>query len=94
MTATEPMMINCGPHGERVSAVVCKHLLETEPAPVGFIKNSDDPNDLQSWCYLCEEKFQEEGEEMTPAFRDFNGMTIVCVVCYSEIQARHAVLES
>ncbi len=87
-------MINCGPHGERVSAVVCKHLLQTDPAPVGFIENSNDPNNLQSWCYLCEEKFQQENENMTESFRQFNGMTIVCVICYNEIQARHTVLEN
>jgi hypothetical protein len=94
MTATEPMMINCGSHGERVSAVVCKHLLQKDSAPVGIIENNNDPNNLQSWCYLCEEKFQQEGEEMTESFRAFNGMTIVCVICYSEIQAQHTVLES
>jgi len=84
------MMVNCGPHGERVSTVVCKHLLQEHPAPAGFIENSSDPNDLQAWCYLCEGKFQEEGD-MTDAFREFNGMAIVCVVCYAEAKARHTI---
>ena len=90
MTATEPMMVSCGPHGERVSTVVCKHLLQEHPAPSGFIENSSDPNDLQAWCYLCEDKFQEQGD-MTDAFREFNGMAIVCVVCYAEAKARHTI---
>ena len=87
------MMINCGPHGERVSAVVCQHLMQAEPAPVGFVENSDDPNDLQAWCHLCEDTFQREGD-MTDAFRKFNGMAIVCVVCYSEAKTRHTVAAS
>lgn len=28
---------------------------------------------------------------MTDAFRQFNGMAIVCVVCYDESKARHAI---
>jgi hypothetical protein len=86
---TEPMLINCGPHGERVSAVVCKHLLNSAAAPAGFIENSSDPHDLQAWCCRCEEKFEQEGG-MTDAFREFNDMAIVCVVCYGEAKFRHA----
>lgn len=83
-------MASCGPHGERVSAVICQHLLHAYPAPVGFVENSSDPNDLQAWCHPCEDMFQLEGD-MTDAFREFNGMAIVCVVCYAEAKARHAV---
>jgi len=93
MSITEPMTVNCGPHGERISAVVCKHLLQGEPAPAGFIENSDDPNDLQAWCYRCEEKFLQEGDK-TDAFRQFNGMAIVCVVCYNEAKSCHVIPES
>lgn len=87
------MLVNCGPHGERISAVVCQHLLQATPAPAGFIENSDDPNDLQAWCYLCEETFQREGD-MTDAFLEFNGMAVVCVVCYSEANTRHTIAVS
>lgn len=90
MTATEPMMVNCGAHGERISAVVCKHMLNSQPAPAGFIENSSDPNDLQAWCYHCEDKFEKEGG-MTAAFREFNGMAIVCVCCYNEAKVRHTI---
>lgn len=83
MTETLPMMISCGPHGERVSAVVCRHLLQDAPPRVGVIENNGDPNDLQAWCHLCEGRFELEGG-MTDAFREFNGMSIVCVVCYDE----------
>lgn len=83
-------MVNCGAHGERISAVVCKHMLRSEPAPSGFIGNSADPNDLQAWCHLCEDKFLQEGG-MTDAFREFNSMSIVCVVCYNEAKARHSL---
>jgi hypothetical protein len=76
-----------------VSAVLCSHLLQQQPAPAGFVENSSDPNDLQAWCYRCEEKFQDEGD-MTDAFRAFNGMAIVCVVCYKEAKFRHKVSAS
>jgi hypothetical protein len=59
-------------------------------APLGFIENTDDPNDLQAWCYACEEMFQKEGDR-TEAFLAFNSMGIVCVVCYSEFQTLHTV---
>lgn len=90
MTATEPMMIQCGPHGERVSAVICQHLLRSVPAPVGFVENNNDPHDLQAWCHICEDMFQREGG-MTAEFKRFNCMAIVCVVCYSEARTRHEV---
>ena len=93
MLTTEPMTVNCGSHGERICAVICKHLLQTEPMPVGFIENNSDPNDLQAWCYLCEEQFQHEGG-MSEAFRKFNDMAVVCVVCYSHARSSHAVQEN
>lgn len=65
-------------------------MLRSKPAPAGFVENCDDPNDLQAWCYLCEEKFQEE-DGMTDAFKEFNDMAIVCVVCYDEIKSRHTI---
>ena len=86
-------MVNCGSHGERVSAVVCSHMLKDQPAPAGFIENCDDPNDLQAWCHLCEVKYEQEGG-MTETFKNFNAMAIVCVVCYEEARARHAIEES
>ena len=82
------MLINCGPHGKCESAVVCKHLLASAEAPAGFIENSSDPHGLQAWCHRCEEKYEQEGG-MTDAFREFNSMAIVCVVCYGEAKARH-----
>ena len=44
MSGDDPLMVDCGPHGKRVAAVVC---------------------------------------------REFNGMSIVCVVCYGDFKARH-----
>lgn len=90
MTETEPLMLDCGLHGKRVATVVCRHLLASVQAPAGFIENSDDPNDLQAWCHACEEVFEKEGG-MTDSFREFNGMTLVCVACYAEAKARHSL---
>jgi hypothetical protein len=87
------VMIQCDVHKEwSRSAVVCCHLVG-EPGEVrGFIENSDDPDDLQAWCGLCEELFLEEGE-MTERFREFNDMTLVCEFCYAGIKQHHADVE-
>ena len=92
-TESEPMYVDCGTHGKRVSAVVCRHLLKPEGDPVGFIENSSDPNDLQDWCYKCESVYDEEGD-MTEKFREFNDMAIVCVVCYKNSKSYHSINKS
>lgn len=84
------LMVNCGAHGRRVAAVICRHMLATDGPARGVIENSDDPDDLQAWCYDCEEKFMEE-DGMTEAFREFNDLAIVCVQCYAEAVARHTI---
>lgn len=87
---SDPLFVDCGPHGRRVAAVVCRHLLGPERGPAGFVENSDDPDDLQAWCHACEALYQEEGE-MTEVFRKFNDMAIVCVECYAAAKSRHSV---
>jgi hypothetical protein len=89
-TESEPMYVDCGAHGKRISAVVCRHLLKPEGERVGFIENSNDPNDLQAWCYKCESVFEEEGG-MSERFREFNNMAIVCVVCYQNSKIYHDI---
>ena len=87
---SEPMMIDCQQHGRLASAVVCCHLLDLSGEdPAGFIENSSDPHDLQSWCYACEAFYEKEGD-LTDAFREFNGFSLVCVACYAEIRAHHS----
>jgi hypothetical protein len=87
MPDDEPLYIDCGPHGKRVAAVVCCHMIRSLEA-VGFIENSSDPNDLQSWCEQCEQMFLTEGDK-TAAFEAFNDRAIVCVVCYAAFKAKH-----
>lgn len=89
-TMADPLMIDCGTHGERVSTVVCQHLLRNEKTPSGFIENSSDPDDLQAWCYRCEEKFEQEGG-MTEAFKTFCDMSLVCIDCYTVAKMRHSL---
>ena len=84
----EPLYVDCGPHGKRVAAVVCCHMIEVTRA-VGFIENSSDPIDLQAWCERCEEMFLAEGDK-TKAFEAFNDRAIVCCVCYGELKAKHS----
>lgn len=89
MSNEEPLMVDCGAHGKRVAAVVCRHLLNEDSRQLGFVENSSDPNDLQAWCADCEERFLEEGD-MTQDFRDFSKISLVCVACYAEIRTRHS----
>ncbi len=89
MADEKPLMVDCGSHGRRVAAVVCRHLVDEKDRKVGFVENSSEPNDLQAWCDDCEQLFLEEGE-MTDRFREFNQMALVCVVCYAEIKGRHS----
>lgn len=86
-----PLLVACGLHGKRVAAVVCQHLLESGGPPKGVVENSVDPNDLQAWCYACEEKFQEEAG-ITEAFMQFNRFAVVCIVCFADVKLRNDVL--
>jgi hypothetical protein len=83
------MNISCDTHGERTSAVVCRHHLDVRDRSVGFCENSSDPEDLQAWCAACEELFVRLGA-MTEEFRQFNDFALVCVACYADLKARHS----
>jgi hypothetical protein len=88
MSDDEPLYVDCGPHGKRVAAVVCCHMLESDE-PVGFVENSSDPDDLQAWCDKCEKMFLAEGDK-TEAFEAYNDRAIICCVCYRQIKAFHS----
>jgi hypothetical protein len=88
MPDEEPIYVDCGAHGKRVAAVVCRHMIESSE-PVGFVENSSDPDDRQAWCERCEEMFLAEGDK-TEAFEAFNDRAIVCCVCYSALKAQHS----
>lgn len=88
-TSANPLTVTCERHGELVAAVVCRHHLEVSDHPVGFVENSDDPNDQQAWCDNCEQLFLREGD-MTEEFRRFNDFAVVCVNCYAQLRAVHA----
>ena len=90
MTDSDPLYVDCGPHGQRIATVVCRHMINGSDAPLGFIENTDDPNDLQAWCHACEEMFNKKGDR-TDAFLAFNNMGIFCVVCYAEFQTLHTI---
>lgn len=87
MPRKKALQIDCGPHGRRVAAVVCVHIARGR-RPVGFVENSDDPDDLQAWCDRCEAMFLAEGD-MTPAFEAFHDLQVVCAECYAGYKARH-----
>lgn len=91
---SEPRMVSCGEHGERrVATIVCRHHAVVRDRPVGFIENSDDPNNLQAWCNDCEALFLEEGE-ITDRFRQFCDIAVVCIECYESFKAFHGEAES
>ena len=89
MRETSPLTIDCGRHGRRASAIVCRHHIRAAERIVGFLENSADPNDPQAWCDECERLFLAE-DGMTEAFRRFNDFAVVCVDCYAALKARHA----
>ena len=89
-TLSNPITTTCQWHGEQVAAVVCRHQLEIRDRPVGFVENSTDPNDQQAWCDECERCFLSE-RDMSEEFRKFNHFAIVCISCYADLRALHAV---
>lgn len=89
-TTSVAIPIKCACHGEQISAVVCRHHIRHEDAQ-GFIELCSDPDDLQAWCYACEDMFEKE-DGMTERFRAFNDMAIVCTVCYITLKKLHTKL--
>ena len=86
----DELNIDCETHGKRVAATLCRHLVNNNGTPLGFIENSSIPSDLQGWCYACEHVFLQE-EDKTERFVNFTKMTLVCTECYSSIKASHDV---
>lgn len=81
--------IDCPYHGRsKRIASVCGHLVKNRGFALGFIENSDDPEDKQGWCYACELVYLQE-EDKTERFRSFTHHTVVCSKCYDEIKAHH-----
>jgi hypothetical protein len=83
------MTITCERHGERTAAIVCRHHIIERDHSVGFIENSDDPDDLQAWCDGCERMFLRE-QDKTDEFRRYNDFAVVCVDCYAQLRTRHS----
>ena len=81
-------MISCGPHGERVSAIVCRHHLDVRDRAVGFVEKTHDPDDMQAGCDDCEDLFLREGDK-TKNFLKYNDFAVVCTECYIRFRARH-----
>jgi hypothetical protein len=84
----EDPKINCPTHGLSSISSVCGHVVNNHGAPLGFVVNSDDPNNKQGWCYACELVFLQE-ERKTDRFIAFNQHTVVCSGCYDKIKAHH-----
>jgi hypothetical protein len=66
----EALTVKCGRHGPGTAASICGHVAVMKSLPLGFVENSDDPNDLQGWCFACEHLFLKEGE-MNQRFKAF-----------------------
>lgn len=89
MSASKDYTVDCDTHGRQAGAIVCRHMINTKDRVVGFVENSDDPNDLQAWCDACEALFLQECE-LTETFREFCDMSVVCTDCYHTYKARHS----
>ena len=84
-----PITVDCARHGTaQSSAIVCGHLAQNRGKPIGFIENSDAPDDKQAWCYACELVYSQE-QERTDRFDAFCDFVVVCMSCYDEIKAHH-----
>ncbi len=89
MTTSNNYTVDCDTHGTQTGAIVCRHIIDAKDHVVGFVENSDDPNDLQAWCDACEAMFiQEDG--MTEAFEAFCDAGVVCTDCYTLFKNRHS----
>ncbi|MEK7484325.1 MAG: hypothetical protein AABZ60_08330 [Planctomycetota bacterium] len=81
--------ILCPCHGRsNIISSVCGHLVQNRGVVLGFIENSDDPEDKQGWCYACELVYLQE-EDKTERFHAFTHHTVVCTQCYDEIKMHH-----
>ena len=82
------MKISCDRHGEQTPAIVCRHHIDVRDHSVGFVENSDDPDDLQAWCDDCELMFLRE-QDKTDEFRRYNDFAVVCINCYAHLRMTH-----
>ncbi len=89
MTALKDYTPDCTEHGRQVGAIVCRHMINAKDSVVGFVENSDDPNDLQAWCEACEALYKRE-DEITEAFEKFCDAGVVCTECYHLFKKRHS----
>ncbi|MDM8545645.1 hypothetical protein QUF61_04035 [Candidatus Venteria ishoeyi] len=82
--------IDCKEHGTCEASIVCRHLVNNNGAPLGFIENSSVPGDLQGWCYACEHLYLEE-QSKTEKFKEFTNFAVVCSECYQKIKSHHDI---
>jgi len=81
--------IDCACHGKSTASIVCGHLTKNNGQALGFIENTDDPEDLQAWCYACEYLYNLE-QDLTEKFKEFNSFSVVCCQCYQGIKVKHS----
>jgi hypothetical protein len=82
--------VKCPVHGgQSDTAVVCRHLAQTE-GKLGYrlIASSDDPYREIAWCDRCE-AIRKKAGCWTPEAMTGAGLEIVCLPCYHECIARH-----
>ncbi|MCL1961120.1 MAG: hypothetical protein FWG56_04975 [Desulfovibrionaceae bacterium] len=85
---TKAPEVNCPHHGRSRIASICGHLVKNRGAALGFVENSNDPENKQGWCYACELVYLQE-EDKTARFRAFTHHTVVCSDCYDKIKKHH-----
>lgn len=83
-------LVECGSHGMRQSAFVCKHLLSHQK--VGFWEpfeskpDGDYPDgELNGWCDECNKILEKEGD-WNDAAATFAGIQLVCSKCFFEMK--------
>lgn len=82
--------VECGEHGRRRAAFVCKHLAAGEKAGFNWGIDPDDPHALcpDAWCDRCESVLEQQGE-WNDAASSFAGITLICADCYVDIREKN-----
>jgi hypothetical protein len=80
--------VRCEAHGETRATYMCCHLATGVACGFHADASPDDPWP-DAWCDLCEERFQAEGSEWTPALEELADISLLCTHCYDAARERN-----
>jgi hypothetical protein len=78
-------MIECPTHGEAYATYVCRHLA-SDPLQQWFCDYPSEENPWpDSWCSVCDQAFQQEGEWNEKNEQTLD-VTLICHCCYEQFK--------